>query len=302
VLGSINMDLVVRAPRLPDRGETLLGGPFARHPGGKGANQAVAAARLGARVAMVGRVGADEHGRALVAGLAAEGIDVAGVAADPDAPTGVALITVDERGENTIVVSPGANAALGAAELEAALDLAASCDVVLAQLEVPLESVARAARVARAAGTLVVLNAAPAAPLPAPLLRDVDVLVVNEPEARAIAGGPVESRADAEDLAAGLAAAGPGIVVVTLGARGCVARHRGATVRHPAFAVQAVDATAAGDAFVGALAAALAAEGPAALPAALRLASAAGALAASGHGAQPSLPGRSAVETLLGGA
>jgi ribokinase len=179
VVGSLNMDLVIRSPHIPRPGETIIGGEFHTVPGGKGANQAVAAARLGAQVSMVGRVGHDAFGSALLENLDADGIDHAFVVQDGQAATGVALIVVDDHGENSIVVSSGANMRLSPA------------DVLILQLEVPLESVIRSAELARAHGVKVVLNPAPARPLPARLLSMVDVLVPNESEAALLAGLPV---------------------------------------------------------------------------------------------------------------
>ncbi len=294
VVGSLNMDLVVPVPRHPKPGETVVGGDLRRFPGGKGANQAVAAARLGARVRMIGRVGADAYGTELKRGLEAEGIETADVA-ELDAPTGVALIGVSEDGQNAIVVSPGANARLRPEDL--APERFAGAGVAVLQLETPLATVRRAAELGRAAGARVLLNAAPAQALPEGLLKAVDLLVVNEFEAAQVAGarepeGPEEALALARELARRVP-----VAVVTLGARGLVwAGVEGEGVL-PAFEVRAVDTTAAGDAFVGGLAAALAAGEP--LQPALRFASAAGALAATRPGAQPSLPNKEAVETLL---
>jgi len=294
VVGSLNMDLVVPVPRHPKPGETVVGGDLRRFPGGKGANQAVAAARLGARVRMIGRVGADAYGAELRRGLEAEGIETADVA-ELDAPTGVALIGVSEDGQNAIVVSPGANARLRPEDL--APERFVGAGVAVLQLETPLATVRRAAELGRAAGARVLLNAAPAQALPEGLLKAVDLLVVNEFEAAQVAGarepeGPEEALALARELARRVP-----VAVVTLGARGLVwAGVEGEGVL-PAFEVRAVDTTAAGDAFVGGLAAALAAGEP--LQPALRFASAAGALAATRPGAQPSLPHRREAEALL---
>lgn len=290
VLGSLNMDLVVRAPRLPVAGETVLGGPFGRFPGGKGANQALAAARLGGEVALIGRVGDDDDGKQLRAGLEAEGVDVERVRAVPDGATGVALITVDERGENTIVVAPGANALVPADALDGAV-----ARWLVVQLEIPIGGVARALRTARDAGTATLLNAAPAADLGPDVLRAVDVLVVNQGEAARLAGRPETTAPD--QLARALCAIGCGTAVVTLGADGAIAFDGQRELRQPAFPVAAIDAVAAGDAFVGALAVCLDRGLP--LDEALRFACAAGALATTRAGAQPSLPTRTAVASLL---
>ena len=296
VVGSLNQDLVVPVPRHPRPGETAIGGDLALHPGGKGANQAVAAARMGAAARMIGRVGADAFGQALIANLKAEGVDTSGVQALAGVPTGVALIAVDPRGENAIVVSPGANTRLRPEDLSPAEF--ASARVVLLQLEVPLDTVREAARLGKEAGAFVILNAAPAQKLPGELLTLLDLLVVNEHEAAAILeDDPPETPEEALAQAQPLARRVP-VAVVTLGEKGLAYAGQEGLGTLPAFPVKAVDTTAAGDAFVGALAAALA-EG-ASLSDALRLGAAAGALAATRPGAQPSLPRRDEVLALLG--
>jgi len=285
IVGSLNMDLVVPVARHPKPGETIIGGDLQHFHGGKGANQAVAAARLGGRVRMVGRVGADAYGAELKRGLEAEGIATADVA-EIEAPTGVALISVSEDGQNAIIVSPGANARLWPEDLSPTQF--ANAKVVVLQLETPLETVQRAAELGREAGARVLLNAAPAQELPEELLQELDVLVVNEFEAAQVAGEEEpESMEEALSLARQLARQVP-VVVITLGARGLVWAGAEGEGYLPAFEVQAVDTTAAGDAFVGGLAAALAAGKP--FAAALKCGSAAGALAATRPGAQPSLP------------
>lgn len=294
IVGSINMDLVVRTPRLPAPGETLMGGPFARFPGGKGANQAVAAARAGASVAIIGAVGDDEHGMAMRKTLADNAVDVSRVATHVHAATGVALITVDDGGENTIVVAPGANAAVSPAAVASASDAIVDADVLLAQLEVPLESVAKAASIARAAKTRVMLNAAPARTLPRDLLALLDVLIVNRGEAALIAGRPAAE--DPELLAKMLQERGVPEIVITLGGDGALHAGERAT-RVPAFHVEPVDTVGAGDAFAGAFAAGIASNMP--TETALRFAAAAGALATTKQGAIPSLPTRDAIMQLL---
>lgn len=271
VVGSLNMDLIIRAPRLPAAGETLIGTGMSTVPGGKGANQAVAAARAGGRVAMVGAVGGDDFGALLVRRLTGAGVDASRVRRLEGA-SGLALITVDAAAENTIVVVPGANGALtGIDEADEALIRAA--DLLVLQLEVPLDTVTRAARVAAAAGVPVLLNPSPMpaaeCPLPAQLLAAVDILVLNESEAAALPAG---------------ATPGGGHVVITLGAAG--ARYRGpggATAHARPPAVRPVDTTGAGDAFTGALAVAW--SGGRDPAAALRWACAAGALATTEPGA-----------------
>jgi ribokinase len=297
VVGSANLDLVVTAPQLPRPGETVLGEDFRTVPGGKGANQAVAAARAGAHCAFVGAVGADEFGQRLRDNLVAAGVDVRGLRTVPG-PSGVALIAVDRAAENFILVAPGANAAL--TDLDAA-DLAAidAADVLLLQLEVPLPTVVRAAGRARAAGTTVVLNAAPAAPLPADLLGLVDVLVVNEHEAAVVAGtASVEPGVLLDALLELVPRA-----VLTLGARGAAyADRRGPRLEIPAPRIEAVDTTAAGDAFTGALAVGWAEHGGApdadTVTAVLHWACAAGAACAQLPGASTALPDRAAIEAL----
>ena len=294
VVGSINMDLVVRTPALPLRGETVIGGAFEMHPGGKGANQAVAASRCGAAVSLIGAVGDDAHGRRLLELLGAEGVSIEGVVTTPDVPTGVALITVETSSENTIVVAPGANGSLTAANVQAHADRLSRADALVLQLEIPLAPAQAAAAVARRAGRLTVLNAAPAQPLPSELLLFTDVLVVNRSEAEILADSMAE--ATDEQLIEALLGLGCRYVALTLGRDGALF-HDGATLhRQAAFTVDSIDSTAAGDAFVGALTVALCEGRPAAE--ALRLAAAAGALATTVRGAQPSLPRRPAIERL----
>jgi ribokinase len=297
VVGSLNMDLVARAPRIPQPGETIIGGEFRTVPGGKGANQAVAAARLGARVSMVGRVGRDGFGEALLENLASDGIDHAFVIQDPESATGVALIVVDDAGQNSIVVASGANMRLSPADVEAAEAAVASADVLLLQLESPLETVARAAQVATEHGVPVILNPAPARQLPDTLLALVDVLIPNESETALLSDMPVHDEAQAEAAAAALLGLGVGTVILTLGERGALLAQAGGATHVPAFPVAPVDTTAAGDAFVGGFAVALAEERT--LLEAARWGNAAGALATTRIGAQPSLPTRQEVERLL---
>lgn len=297
VVGSLNMDLVARAPRMPRPGETIIGGEFRTVPGGKGANQAVAAARLGAQVSMVGRVGRDAFAGSLLDNLSAEGVDHAFVAQDPEAATGVALIVVDDAGENSIVVASGANGHLSTVDVDAAEPSIAEADVLLLQLESPLDAVTRAAEVAHARGVTVILNPAPARPLLDELLALVDVLVPNESEAALLTDVSVDDRDAVEERVRALRRLGVDTVILTLGERGALLARGDEIECFPAFEVTPVDTTAAGDAFVGGFAVALA-EGKAPSEA-VRWGNAAGALTATKMGAQPSLPGRRAVERLL---
>ncbi len=297
VTGSLNMDLVARAPRIPRPGETIIGGDFCTVPGGKGANQAVAAARLGAQVSMIGQVGRDAFAQALLDNLAAAGVDHSFVAQDPDAATGVALIVVDDAGENSIVVAPGANMRLSPTDVDEAESVVAAADALLLQLESPLETVTRAAEVARAHGVTVVLNPAPARSLPDELLALVDVLIPNETETALLTGLPVRDRAEAETAAAALHELGVGTMILTLGERGALLSREQGSEHFAAFEVTPVDTTAAGDAFVGGFAVALT-EGRT-LSEAVRWGNAAGALATTKLGAQPSMPTRQDLENLL---
>jgi ribokinase len=288
VLGSANMDLVVTADRVPALGETVPGREFVQGPGGKGANQALAAARAGARVRMLGAVGDDAFGAAVRSVLRADGVDTEGLRTVPGS-TGTAHVTVDGAGANSIVVVPGANGTVRALD-DAHRAVIADSDTLLLQLELPSGVVAEAASWARGHGTRVVLTPAPVAPLPGTLLGDVDVLVPNEHEAAGLAG-PAEPGAVARELRA----RGPSVVVVTLGAQGCVvAGEDGSTTRVGAPAVTAVDTTAAGDTFVGYLAAALGGGRP--LHEAVRWATAAAALSVQRVGASSSMPSRTEVD------
>ncbi|MER5875689.1 ribokinase [Streptomyces sp. NPDC001910] len=285
VVGSANADLVVRVERRPAAGETVLGSDLVVHPGGKGANQAVAAARLGARTALLARVGDDGHGRLLLDAQRAAGVDTVGVIVG-GAPTGVALITVDPSGDNSIVVSPGANGRLAPEDVRAAGSLFQASRVVSAQLEIPLETVVEVVR-SLAEGGRLVLNPSPPRPLPSEVLAACDPLIVNEHEARVIAGDDLGD--SPEDWATALLALGPRSVVITLGAAGAlVAERAGARVRVPSVRVAAVDTTGAGDAFTAALAWRLG-RGES-LPEAAGYAARVGAAAVTRAGAQESFP------------
>ena len=286
VAGSANLDFVVRAPRIPAPGETVLGREFATFPGGKGANQAIACARAGgAATHMLLALGDDAYAAPIEASLREAGVATTIVRAAGES-SGTAFICLSDDAENAITVAPGANARLRPDDLPPL----AGVSHLLLQLETPIESVTAYARRARSAGVTVVLNAAPAQALPAALLAALDVLIVNEGELAAITGV-------AGDLDAALERIGVPRVIVTLGGAGCRARCDGALLQQPAFAVQAVDTTAAGDTFCGVLVAAL--SRGAGLPLALREASAAAAIACTRVGAQASIPTRAEVEAFL---
>lgn len=322
VIGSFNTDLMVRAPRLPVPGETVLGTTFHMGAGGKGANQAVAAARLGAAVEMVACLGDDEFGRLALTTLSGEGVDVDHVTLLEGVATGVALIMVDDvHGENMIVVAPGANERVSAEHVNVARDVLASSDVLLMQLEIPLETVEHAARVGRECGARVILNPAPGRPLSRELLAMVDVLTPNETEARIIAGldGPdwpgakdkpdesgVASAAEAAkaakvtmaaEAAEALLAQGCNAAVITLGSSGVLVADAAGCRRIPPYMVDAVDTTGAGDAFSGALAVALA-EGMS-LDDACRFANAAAAISVTRVGTAAAMPTRSEVDKFI---
>lgn len=298
VLGSLNVDLVAQVPHLPRAGETIMAESLQTFPGGKGANQAAAAARLGGNVAIIGRVGNDAFGAMLLESLARDGVDISGVARDAQAPTGTALILVDPQGENVITVAAGANARLGPDEVRRALDSVDADGLLVLQLEIPPEIARHAIDAARRKGVRTLLNAAPAGRLDRSVLRGLDVLVVNEPETAALVGRPVEDARAAERAAVELHDLGAGLAVVTLGAAGSVFSIDGSAELVNPFTIEAVDSTAAGDAFVGALAVALSDGVP--VREAVRLANAAGAGAASKAGAQSSLPHRTDLERLFG--
>lgn len=299
VVGSLVFDFVASAPRLPKPGETLLGTHFGMYPGGKGANQAVQAARLGAEVYLVGRVGADALGDQLVENLRKDLVNIEFITRDAEAGTAACCIHVDQQGRNAIVIVPRANAALEPEQVEAARSVFASADIVLAQLEVPLAAVERAFDLAREYSIPTILNPAPAQPLPARLLDLCTYVTPNEPEAELLSGvvqggglGGWESRA------AGKLRDQKGFsVIITLAERGCYAQTPELEILVPGFRVATVDTTAAGDAFNGALAVGLAEKME--FAEALRFANAAGALATTARGAQPSLPSRQSAAALL---
>jgi ribokinase len=297
VLGSINMDLTVDVPRLPVPGETLRARQFRWAPGGKGANQAVAAARQGASTQLIGRVGGDAFGEQLVEGLRTAGVRVSAINIDRDSATGIALISVAETGENTIVTVTGANASVGRDELDVLERLLPRAIILMIQLEIPLEVVSAAAAAARDAGAIVILDPAPVKELPDAILENVSWITPNETETEALTGITPSDPEQAVRAAEVLRSRGVSRVAITLGARGCVYSGPDGTLTIPAPGVDAVDTVGAGDAFNGALAASLVTgHEPAQV---LRRASAAGAIASTRRGAQPSLPTRAELETLL---
>lgn len=309
VLGSINIDLVVRAPKLPAPGETVIGGRFATFPGGKGANQAVGAARLGSRVSLIGCVGSDEHGRMLTGVLQKESLDLTYLMTKDQTPTGVGLITVAEGGENTIVVAPGANASMTVEDVQRAEPAIKAAQVLLVQFETPAAAIAEGIRIAREAGVAIAINAAPApvaGSASRELVRQARVLIVNKNEGAILAG--VESSLDPARVMLRLAELGPPTVVMTLGSQGAIFVHRGRPKRVSTISVEAVDSVGAGDAFCAALAVGLgdvlAAQERSddefrKVEAAVQRACVAGALAATRRGAIPSMPTRAELDAAM---
>jgi ribokinase len=298
VVGSLNMDLVVKAPRMPLAGETISGRGFRMIPGGKGANQAAAAAKLGCQVAMVGRVGADAFGPQLIENLSQQAVDTSHVWMDDEAATGTAMIIVDDTGENSIVVSAGANGRVSKKDVDRIEELLSQAQILLLQFEVPLETVDYAIEMAARHQVKIILNPAPARPASAELIAKVDYLVPNEIEASILTGLEVKDLSSAEGAARKLLGYGIPVVIITMGEKGALLatdplslgqRTRGEKVIHvPARKVKAVDTTAAGDAFIGGLAVALVKGFP--LEEAVRYATCAGTLAVTKFGAQTSLP------------
>jgi len=297
VVGSSNTDMIIKLRRIPRPGETVLGGQFMTAAGGKGANQAVAAARAGGQVSLVARVGRDALGDQAIAGFVGDGVDVSHVSRDRRSASGAALIFVAQDGENSIAVAPGANGRLSPADVKRARARIAQAKALLMQLETPLDTIQAAARLAASHGTLVILNPAPACALPDSLLRQVSILTPNESEAELLTGIKQRGIAAAEKAAGQLRRRGVRTVVLTLGARGAlIADERGSRLI-PGFQVKAVDTTAAGDVFNGALAVALTEGRP--LEQAVRLANAAAAICVTRLGAQPSAPTRKEIERFL---
>jgi ribokinase len=297
VIGSSNTDLIIKAARIPKPGETIMGGEFARAAGGKGANQAVAAARAGGAVTFIARVGRDSNGETALGGFVADEINVKHVVRDSNYPSGVALIMVDRNGENSIAVASGANDKLSPADVQRAKTSFRHARIVLLQLETPLPTVAAAIELAASQGVRVVLNPAPARLLPARLLRHVYLLTPNESEVEILTGIAVSTEATAARAASKLLACGAQNVIITMGARGVFVTGKNLRCLVPGFKVKAVDATGAGDVFNGALVVALA-EGQG-LSEAAQFACAAAAISVTRFGAQPSAPTRQEIESVL---
>lgn len=301
VIGSLSLDMVFEIPYRPARGETIKASSFQTFVGGKGNNQALAAAQAGARVAMIGRVGNDSYADLIVKTLEDAGADASLVYRDPEVGTGLANIYIDPEGDNSIVIATRSNERLGAADVDNGLEQIRKSKIIVLQLEVPIATVIHAARVAKREGKLVLLNPAPApqdGKLPEELLSNVDLLVPNESEASLLTGIEVNGKESALEAARILQARGVGTVLITLGEKGVTGLdHEKNELNCPAFPVSVKDTTAAGDAFVGALASRLAAGD--ALSEALPFACAAGALATTKMGAAASLPGKDEIEKLM---
>ncbi len=296
IVGSSNTDMVIKTEHLPKPGETILGGSFFMNAGGKGANQAVAAARSGGEVVFITKVGNDIFGHEAVQLFEKEGINTAYIFSDPQQPSGVALITVDKNGENCIAVASGANATLSPEDVSTVKAVIGRASIVLMQLEIPIETVSYVADIAKEKNIPVVLNPAPACTLPDTLLCNVSVVTPNETEAEILTGIKVNSIQTAEKAAEALAAKGIETVIVTLGLKGALIYHNNAFTRIPSLAVDAVDTTAAGDVFNGALAVALS-EGKTILDA-VSFACKAAAISVTRLGAQASAPFRTEIENM----
>lgn len=301
VLGSANVDLVIRAERMPNRGETLIGETFDIFTGGKGFNQATAAARLGAEVTLIGRIGDDPFAEVLRSAIESEQIDNRFVKTDTESGTGIATIVVEPDGDNSIIVVPRANMRITPADIDEAKDCIANADVLLLQLETPIDASERAAEIAKANDTIVILDPAPARPLPPSLLSQVDILTPNATEAALLSGHAVntlEARiVTAEALQTQIATDGHSAVVLTLGEQGVLLYTPTQSTHVSALSVDAVDTTGAGDAFSGALATALANGND--LLEAVKFATAAGAAAVTVLGATPSMPTHEKIEAIL---
>ncbi len=288
VVGSSNTDMVIKAEHLPGPGETIIGKSFFMNPGGKGANQAVAAARLGANIVFICKTGNDIFGKQSVELFSEEGIDTTFLFSDPKHPSGVALITVDDNAENCIVVASGANATLSANDLQKTKTVIENASIILMQLEIPLETVEYVARTASAKGVKVILNPAPACYLPDSLLKNISILTPNKTEAEMLSGIKVNSKVSAEKAARKIKERGVETVIITLGADGASILHNGECIHIEGIKVNAVDTTAAGDVFNGALAVALSQQRD--IPEAVQYACRAAAISVTRMGAQASAP------------
>jgi ribokinase len=297
VIGSSNTDMIIKVPRIPKPGETLLGGTFTIAAGGKGANQAVAAARAGGNVTFIACIGDDMFGRQAIEGFKNDNIDVTYINTIAEDPSGVALIFVDDKGENSIAVASGANARLMPQDVDKVRDVITSADLLLMQLETPLPTIEKAARIAREADIKVILNPAPAQSLPDELLVNLYAITPNESETELLTGITVEDVEDAKEAAQKLIEKGLEVVIVTLGSKGALLKTKEQAELVEGFTVNAVDATAAGDVFNGSLTVAIA-EGKS-LSNAVRFANAAAALSATKLGAQPSAPKRDEIDAFL---
>jgi len=299
VVGSSNTDMVIRCHRMPEPGETVLGGEFMMNQGGKGANQAVAAAKLCGDVTFITKIGNDIFGRQTIGELQKAGVDTSWVLVSDEYPTGVALINVDENGENSITVAPGANGALSCADIDAASDIIASAGVLLLQLETPVDTITRAAEIAKRNNVTVVLNPAPAPsePLPDELLRNVDILIPNKTEAEIISGVSLSTHGNGPEAIRSIVKKGVSTVIITLGSKGALLYHDDICEEIAALKVKAVDTTAAGDTFCGAFCVAYT-EGNDMLGA-IDFANHAAAISVTRIGAQQSIPTRAEVESQI---
>lgn len=288
VVGSINMDLVIKVNRIPSPGETIIGGDIATIPGGKGANQAVAASKMDCSVSMVARVGADAYGQGLLEQLGRNNVDTSRVITSQGVSSGTAVILVSREGQNSIVVSPGANGQVSNADIQDSLEMIKQAKLVLLQHEIPIEVVAYTAALAKQNGVKVILNPAPVKDIPENFLINVNILIPNQVEAEALSGIPVVDIASAKKAALKIQQMGPETVIITMGGQGASLLHREEFVYHPALQVDVVDTTAAGDAFIAGFASALLHQVP--IQEALKFAIASGALAVTKFGAQTSLP------------
>jgi len=297
VVGSSNTDMIIKVPHLPKAGETILGGHFSKAAGGKGANQAVAAARAGGEVYFIAKVGDDIFGESAVEGFVADNINVEHVLKDSEAPSGVAQIIVANDGENSIAVASGANARLSVDDINSAVEVIQSADILLTQLETPIETISAAIAIARQNDITVVLNPAPAQPLPDELLAKVSVITPNETEAEILTGVKVVDEASAAVATSALKEKGVETVIITLGSKGAFVDHKGKQYMVPGFKVEAVDTTAAGDTFNGALTVALSQKKP--FKDAVKFANAAAALSVTKLGAQPSVPSLDLINEFL---